>query len=104
MTGPDQNLPSLEDLQHKIDEANIQKGVKKEGESESSSTTGMGAALQVGVELVSGVAVGSLIGYFLDRWLGTMPLFFITCFFIGAAAGFKNLVRNARRDTGQEIK
>jgi ATP synthase protein I len=91
------NLPSLEELQRKIDEAHVQNGVKSEGEPEGDSRQGMGAALQVGVELVSGVAVGSFIGYFLDHWLGTLPWFFIICFFVGAAAGFRNLIRQARK-------
>lgn len=98
MSESDPNLPSLEALQRKIDEASSLKGVKT-GEPESSSNEGMGAALQVGIELVAGVAVGSVIGYFLDHWLGTMPLFFILCFFLGAAAGFRNLIRQARQGT-----
>ena len=34
---------------------------------------GMGMGVRVGVELISGIAVGGLIGYGLDRWLGTKP-------------------------------
>jgi len=96
----DENLPSLDDLQKKIDEANALKGLKKEGEPEEEQPQNMGAALQVGIELVSGVAVGAFVGYFIDHWLGTMPLFFILCFFLGAAAGWRNLVRQARKGTG----
>ncbi|MBY0407309.1 MAG: AtpZ/AtpI family protein [Rickettsiales bacterium] len=96
MTEPDKNLPSLEALQRKIDEAQALNGTKPEGDTEDNSGHGMGAALQVGIELVAGVAVGSFIGYFLDRWLGTMPWFFIVCFFLGAGAGFRNLIRQAQ--------
>ena len=53
--------------------------------------------MKMGLELVAGVAVGSLGGFFIDRWLGTMPLFFIICFFLGAAAGFKNMIREVSR-------
>lgn len=95
----DKNLPSLDDLQRKIDEANSHNAVKKEGEPDAVPQGNMGAALQVGIELVAGVAVGSFTGYFIDRWLGTMPLFFIICFFLGAAAGFRNLVRSAKQGT-----
>ena len=99
MLNMDDNLTSLDDLQRKIDEANALKGLKKEGEPEEEQPQNMGAVLQVGIELVSGVAVGAFAGYFLDRWLGTMPLFFILCFFLGAAAGWRNLMRQARKGT-----
>jgi ATP synthase protein I len=100
MPKPNDKLPSLDDLQQKIDEAKNLKGIEKEGDSPNDGPDGIGAAMQVGTELVAGVAVGSIIGYLLDHWLGTLPWFFITCFFLGAAAGFRNLVRQAKKDTG----
>ncbi|HET6469479.1 MAG TPA: AtpZ/AtpI family protein [Geminicoccaceae bacterium] len=52
-----------------------------------------GAGLQVGIELVAGVGFGALLGYGLDRWLGTSPLFLIVLFVLGAAAGTLNAYR-----------
>ena len=96
MTESDDQLPSLEQLQQRIDKA---KGLKGKGKRDSSSSSGQNAdqAMRLGVELVSGVAVGSIAGFLLDRWLHTLPLFFIICFFLGAAAGFRNMVREAGR-------
>jgi ATP synthase protein I len=56
-----------------------------------------GTGLQVGVELVAGVAGGGLIGYGLDRWFETWPLWFIVFFFLGAAAGMLNAYRHIKR-------
>ncbi len=56
-----------------------------------------GVGLQVGIELVAGVAGGTLIGFFLDRWLGTAPLLLILFFMLGAAAGTLNAWRWMRR-------
>jgi ATP synthase protein I len=56
-----------------------------------------GAAVQVGIELVAGVIGGALIGYALDRWLSTWPIFFLVLFFLGAAAGMLNAYRYLRR-------
>ena len=56
-----------------------------------------GAALQVGIELVAGVIGGALLGYALDRWLGTWPVLFLVLFFMGAAAGMLNAYRYLRR-------
>ncbi|MCR9174466.1 MAG: AtpZ/AtpI family protein [Alphaproteobacteria bacterium] len=54
-----------------------------------------GLAFRVGVELVAGVVVGGAIGYGLDRWLGTSPLFLIVMFFLGAGGGMMNVWRAA---------
>ena len=56
-----------------------------------------GSGLQAGVEVVAGVAVGLLLGWALDRWLGTAPLFLIVLFMLGAAAGVLNAYRHLRR-------
>lgn len=94
MSESDDSTPSLGQLQERIDEAKRRQADKVQKEDEAVSP---GDAMKMGVELVAGVAVGSTIGYFVDRWLGTMPLFFIVCFFLGAAAGFKNMIREASR-------
>jgi ATP synthase protein I len=59
-----------------------------------------GAALQVGIELVAGVIGGALLGYGLDRWLGTWPILFLVLFFLGAAAGMLNAYRYLRKISG----
>jgi ATP synthase protein I len=53
----------------------------------------MGLGFRVGVELVSAVVVGSVVGFLLDRWLGTLPLFFLVFFALGSAAGVLNVMR-----------
>jgi ATP synthase protein I len=56
-----------------------------------------GAAVQIGIELVAGVIGGALLGYALDRWLGTWPVLFLVLFFMGAAAGMLNAYRYLRK-------
>lgn len=53
--------------------------------------------MRVGMDLVSGVAVGTGIGYALDRWLGLLPLFTLICMCIGLAAGVKLMMQTARK-------
>lgn len=84
------SLPSLDSLQARIDAASPEKPAEPE-----TSPGGLAQALNAGVELVAGVAVGGALGYGLDRWLGTSPWFLILLFFMGAAAGFLNLIRGA---------
>ncbi len=56
----------------------------------------VGRAMRLGTDLVAGVAVGGLIGFWLDRWLGTNPVCFILFFLLGTAAGFLNVFRTAK--------
>jgi ATP synthase protein I len=53
----------------------------------------LGIGLRVGVELFSALAVAVAIGWGLDRWLHTMPLFLIIFVLLGGAAGVANLWR-----------
>jgi ATP synthase protein I len=56
-----------------------------------------GTGLQAGIEVVAGVGFGVLLGWGLDRWLGTTPLLLIVFFLLGAAAGVLNAYRHLRR-------
>lgn len=54
---------------------------------------GMAYGLRMSSELVAAVLVGGLIGYGLDRWLGTTPWLFLLFFIAGFAAGVLNVTR-----------
>jgi len=58
--------------------------------------TQLGFAFRLATELVAGFVVGGFIGWLLDDWLGTLPLFLLVFFGLGAAAGILNVVRTAR--------
>ncbi len=64
----------------------------------------LGALSAVGIAFVLAVVFGFLAGYFLDKWLGTSPLFIILFFFIGVAAGIVNVVRTANAVSEDEKK
>jgi ATP synthase protein I len=68
-----------------------------------------GRALSLGFrvlsEFVAGVVVGGLIGWQLDAWFSTSPLFLIVFLALGTAAGFWNVYRIAAQPTfGQKNK
>jgi ATP synthase protein I len=48
----------------------------------------------IGIALVAATAIGLLIGYGLDRWLGTGPWLTMLFTLFGIAAGFLNLFRD----------
>ena len=63
------------------------------GASLAPGASAMGVGLRVGVELVSAVAVAVGIGWLLDRWLHTTPIFIGVFVLLGGAAGVANVWR-----------
>lgn len=56
----------------------------------------VGNLLNISTDLVSGVIVGLVIGFYLDKWLETKPLFIIICLIIGIVAGFRMIWREMK--------
>lgn len=54
-------------------------------------------ASTMGLHMISGPAVGALMGFFLDKWLGTKPWLLIFFVISGVGAGFKNVYLDAKR-------
>jgi ATP synthase protein I len=63
---------------------------------EPQSSSAAGFALRIGIELLAALLVGGGIGWLLDRWFGTLPLFLIVFFLLGACAGMLNVFRAGR--------
>ena len=78
----------------KIAKSKIRKQVQSDSEKRGSF---MGSAFKLGTELVAAVAVGTIIGFILDSWFDTKPWLIIIFFFLGAAAGIRNVIRTANQ-------
>ncbi len=53
----------------------------------------LGTLSTLGIAFAVAISIGTAVGYGLDRWLGTSPLFTIIFFFFGVAAGYLNIFR-----------
>lgn len=53
-------------------------------------------AMELPFVLVSAVVVGGLIGFFLDRWLHSKPIFLLIFGGIGFAAGVRDILRRLK--------
>ncbi len=57
----------------------------------------IGAAFKLSTELVSAVAVGTIIGFILDKTFGTKPWLILIFFFVGVVAGISNVIKSAKK-------
>ncbi|MEY3196702.1 MAG: putative F0F1-ATPase subunit Ca2+/Mg2+ transporter [Pseudomonadota bacterium] len=52
--------------------------------------------INIATDLVSGVFVGFWMGFYLDKWLDTKPLFMIICLLLGMAAALRMIFREMK--------
>ena len=65
--------------------------------SKNSKPSPIGTAFKLSTELVSAVAVGTIIGFILDKTFGTKPWLILIFFFVGVVAGIYNVIRSAKK-------
>ena len=74
-----------------------QKSKVKNDQIKDKQQSNIGQAFKLSTELVSAVAVGTIIGFILDKWFGTKPWLILVFFFIGVIAGIMNVVKSAKK-------
>lgn len=84
----------LRELDSRLRELNR---VKAAAEAPERRGSALGLAFRLAVELVAGLVVGGAIGWFLDYWLGTLPIMMLLFFALGAAAGILNVIKTAKQ-------
>ena len=70
--------------------------LKKNLRDNNENSSSIGAAFKLSTELVSAVAIGTIIGFILDKTFGTKPWLIIIFFFVGVIAGIINVIRSAK--------
>ena len=73
------------------------KAKNKNSTNKNEPKSSFGQAFKLSTELVSAVAVGTIIGFILDNWFGTKPWLILIFFFVGVIAGILNVVRSAKK-------
>ncbi|HKD21089.1 MAG TPA: AtpZ/AtpI family protein [Rhizomicrobium sp.] len=87
MPDPDE----LRALGKRLDEARRQTEPRKQ----EAPPTAFGIATRFATEMMVAIAVGGGLGWALDHFLGTRPIFLVVMFILGAAAGIRNVMRAA---------
>ena len=57
----------------------------------------IGIAFRLGVEMVSALIAGGIMGWGIDKLLGTKPWFMIIFFLFGAIAGMLNVIKTGKK-------
>ena len=84
----------LQALGRKLDAA---RRIETSGPRRGSTSSLLGMAFRIAAELIAGLGVGGVVGWQLDRWLGTRPAFLLALIVLGAAGAFVNIFRDANR-------
>ena len=67
------------------------------GPSDEETNRKTGLAYAAALSLFAAVASGLIVGWLLDRWLGTRPWLLVSGIVLGAAAGFYEFVRQTSK-------
>lgn len=101
--GQDDRLPAdarLDSLEQRVAEAQRKEAVRTGTAPASDANEQLGQ--KVLSLLIGGLLGGTLIGWLLDKLLGTWPMLFITLMVLGTASGFWSIIKlsntNAKRD------
>ncbi len=54
-------------------------------------------AVNISIELITGIGLGVLLGLMIDNYLQTKPLMLIICFILGTLVGFFNMYKALKR-------
>ena len=96
LNSKDKEKSDASDLSKKIDELKEKERLIKTSNNIEKRGNSIGLAFRLSTELVSGIVVGSVMGWSLDKWLGSQPWFFLIFFILGIAAGIINVIKTAK--------
>ena len=69
---------------------------KRDADNKEHNPSSIGTAFKLSTELISAVAVGTIIGFILDKTFGTKPWLILIFFFVGVIAGITNVIKKEK--------
>ncbi len=89
-------IDPIDNLEERIKKAQAEAREDEVTEDDQQQADNMRQGMMAGSELVGCIAVGGFIGWLLDGWLETKPLFLIIFLLFGIATGFYNVYRTTQ--------
>jgi ATP synthase protein I len=90
--GKNQSDPRLDSLDMKLKKVREEQNVRY-GKANQVPAKGMRQGNRVLTELIAGPLGGTLVGWFLDRMIGTTPWLLLLCLFLGIGVAFRNIIK-----------
>lgn len=82
----------LKSLEQRLKQAQHDEAIRT-GSAQKGADANYRQGNRVLAELIGGLAGGALIGWLLDRWIGTSPWLLLVFLFLGIIVAFRNIIR-----------
>ena len=88
-------MNKLKELEKKID--SVKKLKTEENKVQKSPNVNYSIAVNISIELITGIVLGVFLGLMIDNYLQTKPLMLIICFILGTLVGFFNMYKALKK-------
>lgn len=93
----DPDRPEGDDFDARLRAARRRHGLDHARDEEADAVgRGLGLGMRIAVEIVAALIVGGVLGFLLDRWLGSSPWLLLLGLLLGAGAAVLNVYRAVR--------
>ncbi|GIS23819.1 MAG: hypothetical protein CM15mP124_2990 [Alphaproteobacteria bacterium] len=88
-------MNKLKELEKKLDK--VKKSKIKDNKYHKKPAVNYSIAINISIELITGIGLGVFLGLMIDNYLQTKPLMLIICFILGTLVGFFNMYKALKR-------
>ena len=88
-------MTKLEELEKKLNK--VKEAKVKDHQDHQKPSLNYSIAINISIELITGIGLGVFLGLIVDNYLQTKPLMLIICFILGTMVGFFNMYKALKR-------
>ena len=88
-------MNKLKELEKKLDK--VKKPKIQDNQYHHKPAINYSIAINISIELITGIGLGVFLGLMIDNYLQTKPLMLIICFILGTLVGFFNMYKALKR-------
>lgn len=86
-------MPERERLDELQDKITVTRQKHRQPDERRGNASMLGLAWRLTIEMLAGIGVGGFVGWWMDKWFGTEPIFMLVMLVLGMGAGLMNSVR-----------